>query len=169
MLFRSDWWTEESAKRFLERSGAIVKQFAAYAAIDELKLNGELTQGENIADLGGLKIAYAAFKKATAAAFYRLLRRWTNVEIPVDTGDFRLMGPRAVRAFRSLRERHRFIRGMTAWVGFRQRGIEVPRGTRYDQRPRVSLGGLWRLAKTAIYSFSSFPLRVFHQIGRAHV
>ena len=62
----ADWWTPECAKRFLERSGAIVKQFAAYTAIDELKLNGELTQGENIADLGGLKIAYAAFKKATA-------------------------------------------------------------------------------------------------------
>jgi predicted metalloendopeptidase len=61
-----DWWTPESAKRFLERSGAIVKQFAGYTAIDDMKLNGELTQGENIADLGGLKIAYAAFKKATA-------------------------------------------------------------------------------------------------------
>ncbi|MBI5770769.1 MAG: M13 family metallopeptidase [Verrucomicrobia bacterium] len=62
----TNWWTDESAKRFKERTTAIVKQFAAYTAIDELKLNGELTQGENIADLGGLKIAYAAFRKATA-------------------------------------------------------------------------------------------------------
>jgi putative endopeptidase len=62
----TDWWTPESAKLFLERSKAIVKQFAGYSAFDDLHLNGELTQGENIADLGGLKIAYAAFKKATA-------------------------------------------------------------------------------------------------------
>ena len=61
-----NWWTAESAKRFKERTTAIVKQFAGYTAIDDLHLNGELTQGENIADLGGLKIAYAAFKKATA-------------------------------------------------------------------------------------------------------
>ena len=62
----TNWWSEESAKRFKERTTAIVKQFAGYTAIDDLKINGELTQGENIADLGGLKIAYAAFKKATA-------------------------------------------------------------------------------------------------------
>jgi dolichol-phosphate mannosyltransferase len=59
-----------------------------------------------------------AFKKATASAFYRLLRRITNVEIPVDTGDFRLMGPRAVAAFRSLPERNRFIRGLVSWICF---------------------------------------------------
>jgi putative endopeptidase len=62
----TNWWTAESAKLFKERTIAIVKQFAGYTAIDDLKVNGELTQGENIADLGGLKIAYAAFKKATA-------------------------------------------------------------------------------------------------------
>jgi predicted metalloendopeptidase len=62
----TNWWTEESARRFKERTTAIVKQFAAYTAIDDLKLNGELTQGENIADLGGLKIAFAAFKKTAA-------------------------------------------------------------------------------------------------------
>jgi hypothetical protein len=58
------------------------------------------------------------FKKATAAAFYRLLRRITHVDIPVDTGDFRLMGPRAAAAFRALPERNRFIRGLVAWIGF---------------------------------------------------
>ncbi|MEY2878282.1 MAG: hypothetical protein RLZZ15_662 [Verrucomicrobiota bacterium] len=62
----TDWWTPECAKRFEARAAAIVKQFAGYTAIDELKINGELTQGENIADLGGLKIAYAAFQHATA-------------------------------------------------------------------------------------------------------
>ena len=61
----SNWWTPESEKRFLERSSAIIKQFDAYVALDDLHVNGKLTQGENIADLGGLKIAYAAFKKVT--------------------------------------------------------------------------------------------------------
>jgi len=60
----TNWWTDESAKRFTERTAAIVRQFAAYTAIDDLKINGELTQGENIADLGGMKIAFAAMKKA---------------------------------------------------------------------------------------------------------
>jgi predicted metalloendopeptidase len=63
----SDWWSAESAKRFRERSGAIVRQFGAYVAVDDLHINGELTQGENIADLGGLKIAYAAYMEALAA------------------------------------------------------------------------------------------------------
>jgi len=60
----TDWWTPESAKRFKERAAGIVSQFSGYTAIDDLKLNGALTQGENIADLGGLKIAYAALQKA---------------------------------------------------------------------------------------------------------
>jgi predicted metalloendopeptidase len=62
----SDWWTKESAARFEERSAAIVKQFNGYIAIDDLHLNGALTQGENIADLGGVKISYAALQKALA-------------------------------------------------------------------------------------------------------
>jgi len=60
----ADWWTPESAKRFTERATGIVKQFSAYVPIDDLHLNGELTQGENIADLGGVKLAYAALQTA---------------------------------------------------------------------------------------------------------
>jgi len=62
-----DWWTPESAQRFAERSKAIVAQFAGYTAVDDLHINGELTQGENVADLGGLKIAYAALQKAAGS------------------------------------------------------------------------------------------------------
>ncbi len=62
----SEWWSADSAKRFKERAAVIVKQFSAYKPLDGLAVNGELTQGENIADLGGLKIAYAAFEKASA-------------------------------------------------------------------------------------------------------
>jgi predicted metalloendopeptidase len=62
----TDWWTPESAARFKERAAAVVKQFNGYTPIDDLHVNGELTQGENIADLGGMKIAYAALQKALA-------------------------------------------------------------------------------------------------------
>jgi len=62
----ADWWSPQSAKRFKERSAAIIRQFGAYVAIDDLHVNGELTQGENIADLGGVRIAYAAYMKTLA-------------------------------------------------------------------------------------------------------
>jgi putative endopeptidase len=60
----NNWWTDESAKKFKERTNAVVKQFAGYSPLDGVKLNGELTQGENIADLGGAKIAYGALQRA---------------------------------------------------------------------------------------------------------
>ncbi len=104
-------------------------------------------------------------KRFLFAAFHRFLAWIASTPIPVDAGNFGLIDGRVVREIVALGERDRYLPGLRAWVGFRQKGIEVPRGARYDQRPRVSLGGLWRLAKTAIYSFSSFPLRVFHLIG----
>jgi len=62
----ADWWTPESAKRFTERANGIVRQFGAYVAVDKLHVNGELTEGENIADLGGLKLSYTAFERTIA-------------------------------------------------------------------------------------------------------
>jgi dolichol-phosphate mannosyltransferase len=106
-----------------------------------------------------------AFKKATAAAFYRLMRRWTNVEIPVDTGDFRLMGPRAVQAFRSLRERHRFIRGMTAWVGFTQTAVLYVRPARTRGETKWPARKMLRFAIDALTSFSHVPLQLATWLG----
>ncbi len=106
-----------------------------------------------------------AFKKWTAHGFYRLLRRWTNVEIPVDTGDFRLMGPRAVAAFRKLRERHRFIRGMTAWVGFRQTGVPYVRPPRTRGETKWPLRKMLRFAVDALTSFSHVPLQLASWLG----
>lgn len=122
----------------------------------------------------GYEIAYAvrtaregesAFKKATAHFFYRLLRRWTNVEIPVDVGDFRLMGPRAVSAFRSLRERHRFIRGMTAWVGFRQVGVPYARPPRLHGETKYPLRKMVKFALDGLTSFSHVPLQLATWVG----
>ncbi|HUM02035.1 MAG TPA: glycosyltransferase family 2 protein [Thermoanaerobaculia bacterium] len=122
----------------------------------------------------GFEVVYAqrsaregetAFKKATAAIFYRLMRRWTNVEIPVDTGDFRLMGPRAVSAFRSLRERHRFIRGMTAWVGFAQTAVLYVRPPRTRGETKWPLRKMLRFAVDALTSFSHVPLQLATWLG----
>src|SRR5215207_2676973 len=72
-----------------------------------------------------------AFKKATAAAFYRLLNSMLGVSIPVDAGDFRLMARPVVVTLRALRERHRFVRGMVAWVGFKQSALYYDREARF--------------------------------------
>jgi len=108
-----------------------------------------------------------AFKKATASAFYRLLRRITNVEIPVDTGDFRLMGPRAVAAFRSLPERNRFIRGLVSWIGFPQIAVRYRRHARQAGETKYPLRRMVRFALDGITSFSFLPLRLATWLGFA--
>ena len=107
----------------------------------------------------------SAFKLWTAHVFYRLLERWTNVDIPVDVGDFRLMGPRAVAAFRRMRERHRFIRGMTAWVGFRQVGVPYERPPRTRGETKFPLRKMLRFALDGLTSFSHVPLQLATWLG----
>lgn len=107
------------------------------------------------------------FKKATAAAFYRLLRRITHVDIPVDTGDFRLMGPRAVAAFRALPERNRFIRGLVAWIGFPQVAVRYRRQARHAGETKYPLRKMVRFALDGITSFSFLPLRLATLLGFA--
>ena len=100
------------------------------------------------------------FKLATAAAFYRILRGITNVDIPVDTGDFRLMGPRAVAAFRALPERNRFIRGLVSWIGFPQIAVKYQRQARQAGGTKFPVRKMVRFALDGITSFSFFPLRL---------
>ncbi len=107
------------------------------------------------------------FKKATAAAFYRTLRAITNVDIPVDTGDFRLMGPRALEAFRALDERNRFIRGLVSWVGFEQTGVRYHRQARHAGETKYPLKKMVRFAIDGITSFSFVPLRLATWLGFA--
>jgi len=104
-------------------------------------------------------------KRLMFAAFHRLMASVASVEVPVDAGNFGLVDRRAARQIVALAETDRYFPGLRSWVGFRQQGVEVERHARYDDRPRVSLCGLFRLAKTAIFSFSSFPLRIFQLIG----
>jgi glycosyltransferase involved in cell wall biosynthesis len=105
------------------------------------------------------------FKKATAAGFYRLLRSLTGVQIPVDAGDFRLMSRPVVIALRALRERHRFVRGMVAWVGFRQTGIYYDRSERFAGETKYPLRKMLRFAIDGLTSFSTVPLRVATWLG----
>jgi dolichol-phosphate mannosyltransferase len=107
------------------------------------------------------------FKLLTASAFYRLLQRITDVHIPLDAGDFRLMDHRVVLAMRRLREKHRFMRGLSSWVGFKQIGVEYTRAERYAGETKYPLRKMVRLAMAAITSFSFLPLQMATYFGFA--
>lgn len=104
-------------------------------------------------------------KKFLFTAFHRLMSRMATVRIPADAGNFGLIDRRVAAEIIALGESDRYFPGLRSWVGFRQKGVEVERNARYDEKPRVSIRGLFRLAKTAIFSFSSLPLTVFYVIG----
>ncbi len=100
------------------------------------------------------------FKTFTAKAFYRLIYRITDVNIPIDTGDFRLVDRKVVNAVQSMREHNRFIRGMTSWVGFKQTGVNYIRQERFAGTTKYPLRKMIRFAFDAITGFSYFPLQV---------
>jgi len=105
------------------------------------------------------------FKLWTASLFYRLIYRITDVKIPVDTGDFRLMDRKVVNVLMQMKERHRFPRGMSAWVGFRQVGVEYNRAARFAGVTKYPFKKMIRLALNAITGFSYFPLQVATYVG----
>ena len=107
------------------------------------------------------------FKLWTASLFYRLIYRITDVKIPLDTGDFRLMDRGVVNVINSMRERHRFLRGMSAWVGFKRIGVEYKREARKAGETKYPFRKMFRLALNAITSFSYFPLQVATFFGFA--
>jgi polyisoprenyl-phosphate glycosyltransferase len=100
------------------------------------------------------------FKLFTAKLFYRMIYKITDINIPVDTGDFRLMDRRVVDAVNNMREHNRFIRGMTSWVGFRQIGVKYDRQPRKHGQTNYPLKKMLKLAWDAITGFSFFPLRL---------
>ena len=105
------------------------------------------------------------FKKVTASLFYRIIYRITDVKIPVDTGDFRLMDRKVVDVLKQMKERHRFPRGMSAWVGFKQVGVTYKRAARVAGVTKYPFNKMLRLALNAITSFSYFPLQVAKFFG----
>ncbi|GAC1659829.1 MAG: glycosyltransferase family 2 protein [Candidatus Elarobacter sp.] len=161
-------------------------QIAATAGLDAARgdavvlMDGDLQDPPELIDdfLGkfreGYDVVYAKrrrragesrFKLLTAALFYRTIRRLTNVSIPVDTGDFRLMSRRVVAALRDSRERHRFIRGLVSWVGYKQTGIEYDRAERFSGASKYPISKMLRFAIDGITAFSEIPLRLATWFG----
>jgi glycosyltransferase involved in cell wall biosynthesis len=105
------------------------------------------------------------FKTFSASLFYRLIFRITDVKIPMDTGDFRLLDRKVVNILNKMRERHRFLRGMSAWVGFKQIGVPYRRAARFAGETKYPLNKMLKLALNAITGFSYFPLQLATFIG----
>ncbi len=122
----------------------------------------------------GFEVVYAVraeregetwFKKVTASLFYRIIFKITDVKIPLDTGDFRLLDRRVVNVMNRMRERHRFLRGMSAWIGFKQVGLPYKRAARFAGVTKYPLKKMLKLALNAITSFSYFPLQLATYVG----
>lgn len=107
------------------------------------------------------------FKRATAHAFYRVIGRLSRTPIPADTGDFRLLSPRALDALRQLRERHRFMKGLFGWVGYNRVALPYHREARVAGTSKFNLWRLWNLALEGITGFSTAPLRLATYLGLA--
>jgi len=105
------------------------------------------------------------FKLFTASLFYRLIYRITDVNIPMDTGDFRLLDHKVVEVMRQMRERHRFLRGMSVWVGFKQTGVQYKRAARFSGTTKYPFKKMLKFASDAITSFSYFPLQLATYLG----
>ena len=126
---------------------------------------------------GGGEVVYAqrrtrkdgAFKRCTAHAYYRLLRRFADVDIPVDTGDFRLLDRKAADQLRNHRERNRFVRGLVASMGFQQVAVPFDRDERTSGATNYPLPKMLRLAADGVTSFSTIPLKMITRLGFATV
>lgn len=106
-----------------------------------------------------------ALKKLTAFLFYRIMRKLTRVNIPEDTGDFRLMSRRVVDALKSCREQHRFMKGLFSWVGYRQCAVRYHREARVAGTTKFNYWKLWNFALEGITSFTTGPLKVATYVG----
>lgn len=106
-------------------------------------------------------------KTSTAHLFYRVMQRLSKTPIPTDTGDFRLLSPRALDALRQLRERHRFMKGLFGWIGFNSVAVEYEREARAAGSSKFNLWRLWNFALEGITSFSTAPLRLATYVGLA--
>jgi glycosyltransferase involved in cell wall biosynthesis len=106
-----------------------------------------------------------AMKKFTAFLFYRIIQNVSRVRIPVDTGDFRLMSRRAVDALNKLREQHRFMKGLFAWIGYREKAVTYQRDQRFAGKSSFNYWKLWNFALEGVTSFTTAPLKFATYIG----
>ncbi|WP_132999069.1 glycosyltransferase family 2 protein [Luteimonas arsenica] len=121
-------------------------------------------------DVHGTRLAREGegwFKRASAHAFYRVIQRLSKTPVPADTGDFRLLSPRALSALRELRERHRFMKGLFGWIGFNRVAVPYRREPRLAGHSKFNAWRLWNFALEGITSFSTAPLRLATYLGVA--
>ncbi len=111
------------------------------------------------------RLGESFFKKFTASVYYRLLKSMTDFDIPVDTGDFRLLDKKVCEAVRNLNEKNRYLRGMISWVGFKQTAVEYERDERFAGETKYPFKKMLKLAADGITSFSHKPLKFAIGIG----
>ncbi|MEO7654927.1 MAG: glycosyltransferase family 2 protein [Sphingomicrobium sp.] len=133
--------------------------------LTEMLATMERERADVVYGVRSVRAGETRFKRATAAAFYRLLSRATDVDIPVDAGDFRLMSRRALDALLAMPEQARFIRGMVAWIGFRQVPFAYARDERFAGVTKYPLSKMVRFALDALTGFSSAPLKLASHAG----
>lgn len=177
---------EKPHVRFIKLSRNFGQQYAATAGMDAASGSAVILMDADLQDppeivhemiarwKEGYEIVYArrrsrdgesAFKKFTSKLFYRLLGQISDVDIPRDVSDFRLMDRNVVEAFREMPERDRYVRGMIHWLGFRQTSVEFDRPARAAGETKYNFWKLLRLAMSAVVSFSDAPLKLAVWIG----
>ncbi len=177
---------QENRYRVIAFSRNFGHQFAITAGVDRAEGNAVVVMDADLQDppsviaemlqkqAEGFDVIYGVrrkrkgenwFKRATAAMFYRLIHSITGVDIPVDAGDFRLMSRAVVLTLRALREQHRFVRGMVAWVGFKQTAVYYDREARFAGSTKYPFQKMLRFALDGITSFSVVPLRIATWLG----
>lgn len=104
-------------------------------------------------------------KKSTAYGFYRIIQKFSRTRIPEDTGDFRLLSRRALDALKQLREQHRFMKGLFAWIGYPQKAVPYHRDSRYAGKTKWNYWRLWNFALEGITSFTTAPLKISTYLG----
>jgi dolichol-phosphate mannosyltransferase len=105
------------------------------------------------------------FKKKTASLFYRTLRALTDIDIPIDTGDFRLMDRKVCNEMKTIQEKNRFVRGLVSWVGFKQTAVEYERDERFAGETKYPLKKMLKLSLDGITTFSYKPLKLANYLG----
>lgn len=130
------------------------------AFLEEWKKGYDVVYGKRVSRAGE-----TFFKKATSYCFYRVIRSMSHVDIPADTGDFRLLSRRAVDALKQVTERHRFMKGLYAWVGFSQKAVPYQRDARFSGKTKWNYWKLWNFALEGITSFSTVPLKLSSFFG----
>ena len=177
---------EDDRVKVLALSRNFGHQVAITAGIDEAAGDAVVVMDtdlqdppEVVADMverwrAGCKVAYGVrrarsgesrFKVWTAAAFYRVINRLSDVKLPVDAGDFRLMDRQVVDTLKQIREENRYIRGLVSWVGFEQCAVEYQRDARYAGETKFNVRKMLRFALDGITSFSERPLRLASSVG----